>query len=83
MEHWFVVRIRAVCRYLCCIPRITVLSPSPLVSSPETGTWKELINGGAFGLEAGLGATAILVLSCVIVLLLPTKKSEIPKEYVA
>ncbi len=58
-------------------------SPSPLVSIPETGTWKELINGGAFGLEAGLGATAILVLSCVIVLLLPTKKSEISKEYVA
>lgn len=51
-------------------------SPSPLVSTPEAGAWQELINGGAFGLEAGLAVTAILVPACVIVIFLPTKKCE-------
>lgn len=55
-------------------------SPSPLVSIPETGTWAKLIHGGTFGLEAGLAVTVILGLACVIMLFLPTKKSEITQS---
>ena len=50
--------------------------PSPLVSTPEGGFWKELLNGGAFGLEGGLAVTAVLLAGCAIVLLSPTNKSE-------
>ncbi len=55
-------------------------SPSPLVSVFETGTWAELVNGGAFGLEAGLAVTVILAAACAVALLMPTKKSEIVKN---
>ncbi len=51
--------------------------PSPLSSSLAKGTWQELVNGGAFGLEGGLAVTLVLTVSCAIALFLPTKKSEI------
>lgn len=56
-------------------------SPSPLVSVSGTGTWAELINGGAFGLEAGLAVTVVLTAACVVALFLPTKKSEIAENH--
>lgn len=55
-------------------------SPSPLISTPGTGTWAELVNGGAFGLEAGLAVTIVLLGACAVVLFVPTKKSEIVKS---
>ena len=51
-------------------------SPSPLISIPELGTQAELINGGEFGLEAGLAVTVVLAAACVISLFLPPQKSE-------
>lgn len=51
-------------------------SPSPLISTPGTGTWAELVNGGAFGLEAGLAVTVVLLVACAVVLFMPTKKAE-------
>ena len=56
-------------------------SPSPLVSISGTGTWAELVNGGAFGLEAGLAVTVALTAACVAALFLPAKKSEIAKNH--
>lgn len=50
-------------------------SPSPLISVATTGTTAELINGGAFGLEAGLAVTFVLAAACAIVWFLPAKKS--------
>jgi membrane protease YdiL (CAAX protease family) len=52
-------------------------SPSPLVSVSKNGTWAELINGGSFGLEAGLSVTVMLAAACAAVWFLPTKKTEI------
>ncbi len=54
--------------------------PSPLVSTLKDGMWRELLNGGAFGLEGGLAVTAVLLAACAIVLFCPTKKSEIADE---
>lgn len=54
--------------------------PSPLVSEPTSGARAELVNGGAFGLEAGLAVTVVLAAACVAVALLPTKRSEIATE---
>ena len=55
-------------------------TPSPLSSHTAKGTWQELINGGAFGLEGGLAVTLVLAVSCAVALLIPTKKSEIADE---
>ena len=52
-------------------------TPSPLSSHLAEGTWQELINGGAFGLEGGLAVTLVLAVSCAIALLMPTKTCEI------
>lgn len=41
---------------------------------------KELINGGAFGLEGGLAVTIVLVVGIVIVLLTKTKECELAEE---
>lgn len=52
-------------------------SPSPLTTAVYPGTWADLIHGGAFGLEAGLAVTAVLIVSCAIALAVPTKRSEV------
>ena len=50
-------------------------SPSPLTATLSDGlTW---VSGGDFGIEGGLAATAVLLLGCGIVLLLPTKSREV------
>ena len=54
--------------------------PSPLTTTLNPGTLPELINGGAFGLEGGLAVTVVLAISCLIVLFVPTKKSEIAEN---
>jgi hypothetical protein len=50
--------------------------PSPLSSRLESGALRELLNGGAFGLEGGLAVTVVLLAGCAVVLIAPTKKSE-------
>ena len=52
-------------------------TPSPLSTDPAAGTWQELVNGGAFGLEGGLAVTLVLAAACAIALFMPTKKAEI------
>jgi hypothetical protein len=42
----------------------------------ESGALRELLNGGAFGLEGGLAVTVVLLAGCAMVLIAPTKKSE-------
>ena len=51
-------------------------TPSPLVSTLTKGGVQELVNGGAFGLEGGLAVTAVLLAACILILFLPTKRSE-------
>ncbi len=51
--------------------------PSPLRAEIAEGKWQALLNGGAFGLEGGLAVTGVLAVACVILLFLPTKKSEV------
>ncbi len=50
--------------------------PSPLSSRLESGTLRELLNGGAFGLEGGLSVTVVLLAGCAVILAAPTKRSE-------
>ena len=50
--------------------------PSPLSSRLESGALRELLNGGAFGLEGGLAVTVVLLAGCSVVLIVPTKRSE-------
>lgn len=52
--------------------------PSPLTASIGKGEWQTLISGGAFGLEGGLAVTAVLLISCALVIFLPgfPKKSN-------
>ena len=45
--------------------------PSPLTASIGEGEWQTLISGGAFGLEGGLAVTAVLLISCALVIFLP------------
>ncbi len=53
-------------------------TPAPLVTHLYGDTPGQiLLNGGAFGLEGGLSVTVVLILGLTIVLLIPTKKSEI------
>ncbi len=54
--------------------------PAPLRAEVAEGTWQALINGGSFGLEGGLAVTAALLLACGVVVILPTKKSEIARD---
>ena len=54
--------------------------PSVLGVSFVSG--KELINGGAFGLEGGLGVTIVLLIGCVIVYFIPTRKAKAEVEVV-
>ena len=51
--------------------------PSPLRAEMATGGWQTLVNGGVFGLEGGVAVTVVLVVVCGLVILIPTKKSEI------
>jgi len=55
--------------------------PSPLAAESIDGGWKNLIRGGAFGLEGGLAVTVTLILACGVVLLVPTKKDEISGDH--
>ena len=51
--------------------------PSPLRAHVAEGNWQSLVNGGVFGLEGGLAVTVVLAVVCIVVLLLPTKQSEL------
>lgn len=51
--------------------------PSPLRAHVAEGNWQSLVNGGVFGLEGGLAVTVVLAVACIVVLLLPTKQSEL------
>ena len=51
--------------------------PSPLRAHVAEGNWQSLVNGGVFGLEGGLTVTVVLAVACIVVLLLPTKQSEL------
>ena len=55
-------------------------SPSLLRTELTAGGWQGLLNGGAFGLEGGLAVTAVLLIACCIVVVMPTKKTEIPSS---
>lgn len=52
-------------------------TPTIFESTSAEGGIAEIINGGAFGLEGGLGVTAVLVLGCVVMMMVKTKRSEI------
>ncbi len=55
--------------------------PAPLTTALRTETLPQrLIGGGAFGIEGGLAATAILAVGLLIVMLLPTKRCEVVTE---
>ena len=54
--------------------------PSPLKADMAEGSLHTLINGGTFGIEGGLAVTVVLLASCALILLLPTKKNEIARE---
>ncbi len=58
----------------------SAVSPSFLTSSMGEGTAAKLFHGGSFGLEGGLGVTVVLAVGTLILLLLPTKKSERVEE---
>ena len=51
--------------------------PSPLRAHVAEGNWQSLVNGGVFGLEGGLAVTVVLAVACIVVLLIPTKQSEV------
>ncbi len=52
--------------------------PSPLTTTVSSDhSWQTLLGGGTFGLESGLAATLVLALGVVVVLMLPTRTSEI------
>ncbi len=52
-------------------------APAPLrTAMPAETTLERLVGGGAFGLEGGLAVTAVLMVSLLVVMLMPTKKSE-------
>ena len=56
-------------------------SPAPLSTTVSADTTlARLIGGGAFGIEGGLSATAVMLVGIVIALCLPTKKSEIAAQ---
>lgn len=55
-------------------------SPSPLTAEMAEGTWQSLVGGGSFGLEGGLAVTVVLAAACVVVWILPTKRSEVILE---
>ena len=49
--------------------------PSPLVTTVTTDrSWKTLIHGGDFGIEAGLASTVVFMIGILLVLLMPTTK---------
>ncbi len=54
-------------------------SASPFVTlhTGEPDGWQSLIHGGTFGVEGGLAATVILLLGIGLLLLIPTKRSEV------
>ncbi|MCQ2429257.1 MAG: CPBP family intramembrane metalloprotease [Clostridia bacterium] len=58
---------------------VSGMSAMPSVFRTALGTEKAdvLFNGGAFGLEGGIGVTIVLVLGIGVLLFMPTKRSEI------
>ncbi len=55
--------------------------PSPLTTTMENDTlWARLVGGGSFGVEGGLGATIAMVAGILVVMGVPTKKSEIKSD---
>ena len=51
--------------------------PSPLRAHVAEGNWQSLVNGGVFGLEGGLAVTVVLAVACSVVMMMPTKQSEV------
>lgn len=56
---------------------VSGLSGNPSIMTATTTEGGALIHGGAFGMEGGLGVTIVLVIGCVVMLLIKTKKSEL------
>ena len=56
---------------------VSGLSGSPSIMTATTAEGGSLVHGGAFGMEGGLGVTAVLLIGCAVLLLIKTKKSEI------
>ncbi len=55
--------------------------PAPLSTTMDSSTlWGRLIGGGEFGVEGGLGATVVMGVGILVVMMLNTKKSEIIKD---
>lgn len=52
-------------------------SPSILSATFGEGKFADLVTGGSFGLEGGIGVTVALSLAIGILLIIPTKKSEL------
>jgi membrane protease YdiL (CAAX protease family) len=48
--------------------------PSPLRAEMGDGGWQTTVNGGAFGLEGGLAVTAVMLVACAAVLLIPVRR---------
>ncbi len=55
----------------------------PTVFSCKLGEFGEILSGGAFGIEGGLGATVVLLIALVVSLAMPAKKSELDLTYSA
>ncbi len=60
--------------------RVSGMVTSCSVLESEVVVGKELINGGAFGLEGGLAVTVVLVVGTVIMLCMKTKEAEVIHE---
>ncbi len=53
-------------------------APAPLTTVITGDTrWQRLLGGGDFGMEGGLAATAVLIVGILVIMLIPTKKSEL------
>lgn len=52
----------------------------PTVFEATQGSFGSILSGGDFGPEGGLGVTVIMLIAILVVLLMPTKKSELAPE---
>ncbi len=59
---------------------VSGMGDNPSVLYWDTAGGSSFINGGSFGLEGGLAVTVVLLVSLAVILLIPTKASEISKE---
>lgn len=56
---------------------VSGLSGSPSLLTATVSEGGALIHGGAFGMEGGLGVTIVLLVGCVVMMIVKTKKREI------